>query len=443
MKRLVGIVSSLRTSAVLMLLLSALLVVNVAVPQKAVVGGMAGMAPPPRWIEALGLTSVVTSRIFVIVLVLFFVNLAAVLARRLRPTFARLSKEAPSEEAIEKWTAGARAISAPKPAQWSPATVIGMMRGWGYAPRRVGERTWWGVKHRWAPLGFVMFHASFFLLLAGGILIYMTRFAGVVRLVEGQTFDGSYAGIVRRPPDGRMPDVSFHLARVDTRLEGNDPVELSAEVARESGARNETTRVNAPVSWGDTSIIVTEAGLAPVLWVQDPDGYTIDRVTASASLRKTTELAVGDGGLIVTIQPKFSRAEFPSRDGLAKAPFELAVRMRGREVARGVLHRGETLLFEGGSVRLEDVRYWAGFLVVSERGGWILILGFAIGVSGITWRLLLHRRELVLRWDDESVRLAGRADFFPERFQDEMNRILEMMVARVSSEPPRDEAGAA
>ena len=33
-----------------------------------------------------------------------------------------------------------------------------------------------------------------------------------------------------------------------------------------------------PAEWGSATLLVNEAGLAPVLWLQDEQGFTLDRV---------------------------------------------------------------------------------------------------------------------------------------------------------------------
>jgi len=78
-------------------------------------------------------------------------------------------------------------------------------------------------------------------------------------------------------------------------------------------------------------------------------------------------------------------------------------------------------------LRLQEVRYFAALQLVSERGGWLLVLGFALSVLGIAWRMLWYRREVVARWEVDVVRIAGRAEFYQGRFQDELDEIARLL----------------
>ena len=95
----------------------------------------------------------------------------------------------------------------------------------------------------------------------------------------------------------------------------------------------------------------------------------------------------------------------------------------------GPLRPGEGTALEGGRLVLEELRYWVGVKVVSERGGGVLVAGFVAGIAGLVWRLLLHRREVALSWDDETLRVVGRSESYPSRFRDELVAIFDTLRA--------------
>ena len=135
---------------------------------------------------------------------------------------------------------------------------------------------------------------------------------------------------------------------------------------------------------------------------------------------------------VVSVTTKIDRSHFPSRAELAATPFEIVVRDGAKEIARGTLRRGEAL--QAGPLRIvvENVSFWGGFLIVDERGGILLIAGFVLGVVGAIWRLLLHRREIVVAWSDSELRLAGRSEFFARGFQAELEDVRDALVSPVS-----------
>lgn len=430
--------TSVRTTLVILCMLALLLLLNVALPQREVLGEdqyarvTSTSGPVARFfLDSLGFGHMATSPVFLVVLALFFVNLAAVLAVRLGPTWRRVALRPRSEEGLQAWARMEESFSEALPEHWQVGNAVEILRGFGFQVRKAGVRTLWGVKHRTAPLGFLLFHLSFFLLCAGGVLIYYTRFVGLAVLSEGQTFTGSYSQILRLPPTGRKPDVRFTLEQVDTRLEEGRPVHLEAEliIHYSGGSTGRVSKVNHPAKWGDASLLVEQAGLAPVVWLQDPRGFTLDRLVTPARTRggPPTEVPLAGGSVEVLIHPLSSPELFPSREQRGSATMRFQV-LEGGEVAfDGELRPGEAVELEEGRLVLEEFRYWVDIKVIAERGGGLLIAGFAIGILGLIWRLLWYRREVAITWDEETFRLVGRSEYFSKRFRDELSGIFTML----------------
>ncbi|MCP4663664.1 MAG: cytochrome c biogenesis protein ResB [bacterium] len=390
-----------------------------------------------RFVTSLELGYLATSRIFLTVLGLFFLQLALVLVSRAGPTWRKIRPRPRSEAGLVTWAHTGEGLSAPLPAGWDPAVGALTLRGFGYRAKRVGERTWWGVKHRTAPLGFLLFHLSFFLLCAGGILLYTTRFAGTAVLTEGQEFSG-YKEVLRHPLVGGPPRLAFAVDQVEPRFEQGEPVHLGASfLFRQAGSMVAgSARVNHPVRWGATSILVQQAGIAPVLWLQDRRGYTLDRVAAAVTRGDPTRVPLAEERFLAVIHPPAADAAFPTREDLPTTPLRLAVFRRASPQDGDSSAEDDELLFEGalrpgeaapladGRLVLEELRYWVGIQVVSERGGGLLTAGFVAGIVGLIWRLLLYRREVALTWDDEVFRLVGRSEYFSGKYQEELQSIF-------------------
>ncbi len=441
------LVTSLKTTVVLLSAVAVLLLLNVAVPQAAVLGddAFAALVAANAWnrfvLVTLEMGYLATSRIFLTVLGLFFLQLALVLISRAGPTWRKIRPHPRSEAGLVAWAHTGESLSAPLPAGWDPAVGALTLRGFGYRAQRVGERTWWGVKHRTAPLGFLLFHLSFFLLCAGGILLYLTRFTGTAVLTEGQEFSG-YKEVLRHPLVGGPPRLAFVVDRVDPRFEQGEPVHLGAVLRfRQAGsmvARN--ARVNHPARWGATSILVKQAGIAAVLWLQDRRGYTLDRVAAVTTRAEPTRVLLAGERYLAVIHPLAADAAFPTREDLPATPLGIAVFRRaaspdasGEEdelLFEGALRPGEAAALADGRLVLEELRYWVGVQVVTERGGGLLMTGFVVGIVGLVWRLLLYRRELVLTWDDAEFRLVGRSEYFSGKYQEELRSISTILQLR-------------
>jgi len=426
----------------LLCLVAALLLVNVVVPQAAVLGEerfakLVGQSATRRFLlETLRFGRLSTSPLFLGVLGLFLLNLGAVLVQRVGPTWRRIRLRPRKEEGLRTWARMEESLGAELPAAWSLEHVVDTLRGFGYRAGRVGERTFWGVKHRTAPLGFLLFHLSFFLLCAGGVAIYYTRFVGRYVLQEGQAFDGRYQEILRSPPFGGPPPLRFGLEEVEPKLVEGRPLHLGARFRFEAGAQSveRRGRINHPVRWGPASLLVQEAGLSAVLWLQDGRGFSVDRVAVPVRARTGLPeiVPLEEGRLDVVIHPLAGGARFPGREELSATALRIEVLAGGELLHDGEMRPGDSAAFDDRTLVLQELRYWVAGIVVSERGGGLLIAGFTIGLIGLVWRLLLYRREVALDWDEDRFWLVGRSEYFSERFRSE----LEELAATLRAGPP-------
>ncbi len=432
MKRLWRFLASIRTTVVLMILVALLLLATVVVPQRAVVGeavvdriaaagGVQGFLLGP-----LGLGALATSPLFIAVLALFYVNLAAVMIDRLPSTIGKMRVRPPTPAALEQWVASPRAIEGTARGAVDVAGIVANLRGFGYRPQRVTSSSLYAVKHRYAAVGFLLFHASFFFLCAGGLLIWTTRFVGEMRVVEGQSADAKNARVLRHRPAGGIPELAFTLDRMAPSFDRGEATDLRAAI-RFDATRPVEAWVNHPATRGSWSLLVNDVGLAPVLWLQDQRGFGIDRVAVPVDRTAPVMVPLAAGVVRVEVLPRRRGEAFPSREALATLPIEVVIREGEKEVFRGTLRPGEGALLPGGRVVLTELRYWAGIKLISERGGALLILGFALATIGATWRLLLHRRDLVIAWSGRSFRLAGHGEWFADRDRRELMLIAETL----------------
>lgn len=430
MTRLWSLLVSLRTTAVLLVVLSALLVLRVALPQAAdgdaYVRAVRGSASARFLLETMGLGSVATSPPFLAALAAFFANLAAVLTDRTGATLRRLRAAPPTEAQV------AALLAAPSAKELAGVTVSAeaaadLLRRLGYRVRQTAGGATWGVKHALALLGFPVFHASFFLLAAGGALLYLTRDVGTLVVTEGIEASSGDATVVRRAPLGAPPPFRLALDRVDVGLEDGRPVGLRAAF-RLDGAATES-RVNHPAERGALAVLVERCGIAPVLWLTDPRGFTVDRVLVPAAnpAGVATRVELGSGGVEVAVEPIPVGLDFPERAGLGRVGVPLRVFRGGAKVFEGRTRPGEGIAVGDHLLRVQEVRYWAGFRLVNERGGGLLMAGFALSVIGIVWRMAFFRREVVVASTPAGTRIGGRGEFYPSRVHEEVELLAELL----------------
>lgn len=440
MSRAWRVLVSLRTSAVLLAALAALLTANALLPQAAFdpetyALAVRGSRAARFVLETLGLGALPTSWAFVACLAAFFANLGAVLVDRAGATWRRCQLRPPT--AAQLAVLGTRAVEVPGPAP-APDRVIEILEGLGYRVLPVPGGVW-GVKNRLAPLGFPLFHASFFALLGAGLLLYLTRDVRTVIVAEGQEVDTAHGAVVRQAPRDPAPGMRVALERVEPRLEAGRPVGIAAAMILDGVPA--VARVNHPVERGAVSILVERAGLAPVLWLTDERGYTVDRVVVpvrAAANGLPTRLPLARD-LEVVLDPVPLGPRFPQLDQLATAAIPVRVRAGDRTVFEGEVRAGDAIPLGERTLRVEQLRYWVELRVVREHGGPLLVAGLVLAICGIAWRMLLFRREVLVGLEAGRARVAGRGEFFSARVAREVLQIASLLADRA---PPAEKARA-
>lgn len=437
MRRLWSLLVSMRTTALLIAVLAGFLVVNVLVPQRTTspdaFDRLARSGPIARFLMVdVGLGDLATSPPFVAALALFFVNLAAVLVDRIGITARRLRFSPPTDAQVSALASGG--IEGAAPGERRAAAARAVLETLGYRTLEVGPSALWGVKHRWALAGFPLFHAAFFVLAAGGVLLYLTRDVVTVLAAEGQTVSSGRGGVVRRSPLGAPAPIELTVLGVEVDLESGKPVELASTLRLGAGpVAEQVSRINRPAVWGDLTVLTEGAGVAPVLWLVDGSGAIVDRVAVLAAGRGDSPARITflEGAVEALVDPVRLGPGFPERRALPSAPIRIVVRDRGRVVHDGELRPGGAVEVGGGSLRLHELRYFVGLRLVSERGGAWLVAGFLLSVLGIVWRMVWHRRELAITWGDGRFRIGGRSEYYPRRFRGELEQVRSIVEAEL------------
>ena len=423
------------------MLLSVLLLLNVVLPQAALDAATYARAlqrgPAARFaLETLRLGHLATSPPFLTVVAALLANLLAVLLDRTTSTLRRLRYAPPARAQLEALVSGAAGLE-PLPCEADAAAAVEVLRAMGYRTELVGTDGVWGVKHRLALLGFPLFHASFFLMCAGAVQLYLTRDVVALVVTEGLEADSRAGSVIRRAPGGAAGPVRIALERVDVRLKEGRPVDLAAALALD-GAERRTARINDPAVRGPLTVLVETAGIAPVLWLVDGRGFTLDRVLAPVFAGALpTRVPLAGGEVEVVLEPVAVGPRFPEREALATVPVELRVRKGGATVFEGAVRPGEIVRIGERSLRVAEVRYWAGFRLVEERGGVLLVAGFIAAIAGIVWRLAFFRREIGIVLGGGVLRIGGRGEFFPARFREELALARELLVGRARAATAR------
>jgi cytochrome c biogenesis protein ResB len=416
--KLLKLLRSTRLSAYLMAALLALFILGQIIPQRELFTAREGRAwqeANPRLyavLDALDLLELYTSPLAIVLLAAFMVNLVLVLAARFHVTVSRCRRPGPGP--VE---GGAAAVELGDKGEEEVLTVIRRM-----LPRYrmiAGEGRFVAYQNRFGPVGFLLFHASFVVLLLAGLALFYTRSVGTAAVTEGQAFSGApgeYRSL-RLPLVGEPPSVRFTVLHIKPTYEEGQPTDLEVRIAvfgRGGEPRKKTIGVNQPYTRGDTSMLIKSIDVAPLIKLQSADGEVVYEY-AFVSLK------VLGGGMDSYVFPySIYRADFQffpdfaveggleySRSPETRNPrFHVYLYESGRKVLDRVMGPGETGRAGEVVFAVEELRYWAEFTVVRERGRGLLWAGFIIGITGLVWRFFFYRREVRGEFRDGTLLLA-------------------------------------
>lgn len=398
------------------------------------------------FIDIIGFTDIFLSPVTLFLLAIFFLNLVAVTADRI-PIILRRAYI--SEDSIPVFGPGdlkdsgrTRKIDiSPGPAASAIEEISGYFRGKGWFVRDGREaRTLLAVKNRFTVFGFLIFHLSFFVLLAGGLLIFYTRFSGNIVLTEGESFDGDmkqFRQISRQPKIMHaLPSLLFSLEKVKMTYEGGLPSELSVAIRLryEGEERNEVIGINRPVKMGGMTMLATNVGVSPLFILRNAgDRKEIDGAWVSLNVLKGKEDSFSFENNPETVFHARFFPDYVLEDGKEKTrspeilnpAFHITVKKNKISIAEATIRPGQAMVFEPYMLELADLRHWAEFQMVREIGPAPLIAGFALAITGLVLRLIFYRREVRVAVEGGTVYVAGKSDLYQDSFEEEMDSLVE------------------
>lgn len=425
----------------LMLGLLFVFVLGQLVPQRALMSraqyeALLGLAPAiMEPLDYIGVFRIYTSPLVAVLLGLFFANLLLVMYSRLgvvRCRCALLDMAKPFDSlTLRIDRAGPDALEIPLSDQLPEGKLESVIKTAlrGYRVFSCNGKHI-GVKNRFGPLGSVLFHLSFILLLAGGLMVFYTRSYGEVYLTEGQEFYGSrdeYARLIRSKT-GAMPKVAFAVKKISQSVKGDVITSAWADIRMQgqgldsldnSGRPGRTVAINRPVYVGDTAILLNAYGVAPLISLRDASGAVYEYAYVNLNVfpmgLDTVEFPATDITARLEFFPDYysDMGIDASRSIEIRNPvFSVELLKGGKVTASGLLRVGGKLGAGGFEFSIEDMRLWGKFQVIRERGGGFLYAGFLAGFAGLLWRFFLYRREVRIHAGEGRILISGWSEYF-------------------------------
>ncbi|TAN44949.1 MAG: hypothetical protein EPN22_04790 [Nitrospirae bacterium] len=444
---------SARMTVIIISVMMVLFLAGLFVPQKTFFGSRAKydewrFASPnfSAVVEYFKLNEIYISPVTVAALSVFFIHLIVVVLNRV-PVMLRKAYLTGNAERVEtpdiRDIPGTARIEAQKDigADVAMAEVQRYLRKKMWTVLSVGPTGLTAVKNRYSPLGFILFHLSFFLCLMGGLLVSYTRFSGNLVLTEGQelTTELKHFRLINREPKliKQVPLLGLELSSVKPVYERNIAVDLSVnmKIKHEGGAEAVTLGTNKPVNKGSMSILPQNIGVSPLFLLSDMYGKELGGGYFVLNILKGGQ---EDSFEIPGFPYKFYVRFYPDyavEDGrdisrsleLRDPVVFLTVQKSGGNVYEGRVRPGQTVFFDGLGMRYGDTRYWVDFLIVREYGNMPLFIGFGVGVAGLLMRLVFFQKEVVFNIEKEGGRMLifynGRSEYYKHSFKEELEKI--------------------
>jgi len=445
LKTLLKYLSSLRFTIVLICLLSLIFAIGLWVPQKSLLktAYLAWQKKSPdlvAFLDALELTTIYSSPITITLWLLFFLNLSLVLWQRWPIIKSRVTLS--DAKITDPVTAGGYPYrrSYPVPDGLGNEAVMARLRERGFTT--LGDASgFYGVKNRWSPIAFMLFHVSFFLILLGGVISVYTEFIGYIDLAQGETFQGELnryntSPLPKLPVIGSPPTTTFTVKSIVPRVVQNTPTGISVLLVDTSGATHEVD-INRPYSTEHSSFVFNHLGVSPLFVLKDAGGKEIQGAYIKLDVlkMKPDRFALGPFTYTATFYPDYvlDNGKRATRSMEFNNPmFFIAVERDGKKIAEGLVPKNGALEFAGYRLELREMPFWVRFYVVKQRGLSILYAGFAIATIGVIWRLLFYRREIVgaVREQDgvRCLMVAGRSEYYKSLAEDEFDKMFSAVI---------------
>lgn len=295
----------------------------------------------------------------------------------------------------------------------------------------------YAYRGRFSAIGNLLFHIAFLFLLIGVGTSSLFRFEGSARVTEGYPFSGSvdeYSAISASPLSF-FPRVSFFLDKLTPRFwEGKLLfTDLKADVSYSEGKGN--AWLSSYLKIGGARVTINSIGITPMYVLKSKDGKALDTGFVNLAVfvpGSEDHFRIPDfpHQIFVSFYPdsEVKDGKVINRSMEIRNPAYFLRIFRGRLlVFSGLIRPAEEAQFEGLRLSFPEVRYWGEFRIVRDPGFTFVWISFVLFASGLVWRLLFYRREMVVIREGGSVYLYGSSDYYPRLFEDRL-----MMLARIA-----------
>lgn len=278
---------------------------------------------------------------------------------------------------------------------------------------------------RFAPLGNLLFHAAFLLILVGAVVNVYYRFEGGATIVEGRPFTGAKAEYrtITGAAAAKLPNVDFDVEAIAADFWNGRLffTRLEAQLLHRGG--RDIARLSSAASVGNAAVTIAGYGYVPKYQLKNTAGRLLDEGHVILDIftpgsEDSFQVQGYPHKIFVSFYPDHAQVngKIVNKSMDPVNPVYSVRVFRGRiPVYTGFIKPGEQAQYDGLSLSFPSYRKSGEFQIVRNPGHPFIWIAFVMMVAGLAWRLLLYRKELLL-WQDDAGRtwLAGRFDYYPK-----------------------------
>jgi cytochrome c biogenesis protein ResB len=396
------------------------------------------------FLELLELTDIYTSPLTLTLWGLFFLNLLFVMISRVPIIWQRYKRKG-FPKSIDEINKSKNATTIDCKGMDRVSAVLRKKRYKVYTK----DNFFWAVKNRFSPLGTIMFHLSFFLLLIGGVMSIYTKFRAETAVGVGEKFTGNYLWKVL-PKVGGVPDVTFTVQKIEPRYYKKFvPINVKVELNTPGG--KEVIGINYPYREKGLSFIVKNIDILPLFVIKDEDGREVDGVYVKLNVmngRPDSFKMLGYNFITVFFAdyteidregrealnlpqvlkqtPMSGGGEQPARE-VTNPAFFITVLKDEIVVKEKFLKEGESIDFDNYRLEFADLDYWVRLYVGREHGLNVLYTGFVFMIIALSVRFIFYRRDIKGIIEGGQLFLSGKGEFYQVLFDDEFRKVIMLL----------------
>lgn len=300
---------------------------------------------------------------------------------------------------------------------WDDERSVEALRSCGFRHVVLGTGWAWGVRNRFAPVGNLVSHFAFLIMLVAVVVAARdgSAFVGNAVVAEGETFataDGQFTDIYF--PEAERPRIEFTLRSFDPRFHEDILLftRLAGVISDRSGRTRDISLASPWIIWPDTVVAVEDFGYAAEVTARSREGTSPApavhklKVFPSSMEDSFDVQGVGDSDYRVHVRVFGDYVDRGGKPGVKS--FNLSnprVQVRVTEVlstkaelqhVSSLVSLGEPITVPDGTIVIEAIRLFGVFRIARfDAAPWVL-LALVVASVGFAMRLLWPRQEALI-----------------------------------------------